>query len=131
MFENDYIMRQISRLVQFVSLLAFGKSSPAYERQDEHSPTNGDLLHAELLTLLETDRINEAENVLFKQLEAGTQGALEVALDFYNRLSAFSDERLERAGFSHEEIDLGLKDALRIGGIVIPDDFERQLTEET
>ncbi len=131
MFENDYIMRQISRLVQFVSLLAFGKSSPAYERQSEHSPTKGDLLHAALLALLEADRINEAENTLFKQLEAGTDGALEVALDFYNRLSAFSDERLERAGFSHEEIDLGLKDALRLGGIVIPDDFERQLTEET
>ena len=128
MFENDYIMRQISRLVQFVSLLAFGKSSPAYERQNEQNPTKGDLLHTELLALLEADRINEAENILFKQLEAGTQGALEVALDFYNRLSAFSDERLLRAGFSHEEIDQGLKDALRLGGVVIPDDFEQRLT---
>ncbi len=117
MFQNDYIMRQIASLVQFVSMLVFGKAVPLYEKQDEQNPTQGDLLHDTLLHLLEQNHINEAENVLFEHLEGGTEGMLNVALDFYHRLSIFSDEQLAKAGFSRDEIDTGFRDALKMSGM--------------
>ncbi len=117
MFQNDYIMRQIASLVQFVSMLILGKAVPLYEKQDEQSPAQGDLLHDALLRLLEQNRINEAENVLFEHLEGGVDGMLNVALDFYYRLSILSDEQLAKAGFTRDEIDMGVRDTLKMSGL--------------
>lgn len=117
MFQNDYIMRQIASLVQFVSMLILGKAVPLYEKQDEQSPAQGDLLHDALLRLLEQSRINEAENVLFEHLEGGVDGMLNVALDFYYRLSILSDEQLAKAGFTRDEIDMGVRDTLKMSGL--------------
>lgn len=117
MFQNDYIMRQIASLVQLVSMLILGKAVPLYEKQDEQSPAQGDLLHDALLRLLEQNRINEAENVLFEHLEGGVDGMLNVALDFYYRLSILSDEQLAKAGFTRDEIDMGVRDTLKMSGL--------------
>ncbi|NLD60298.1 MAG: hypothetical protein GX647_11650 [Clostridiales bacterium] len=122
MFENDYIMRQIKSMVQLMSMLIFGKSIPLYEKQDAESPTQGDLLHDRLIDLLGKNRIDEAENLLFEQLESGVDGGVRVALDFYYRLSEMPDERLAEVGFSREEIDMGVRDALEICGVAVPED---------
>lgn len=117
MFQNDYIMRQISALVQFLSMLLFGKTVPLYEKLDEQNPTQGDLLHDALIRLLEHNRINEAENLLFEYLDEGMSGMLNVVLDFYHRLNILSDEQLAKAEFSRDEIDTGLRDALKRCGM--------------
>lgn len=117
MFQNDYIMRQVSALVQFLSMVLFGKSVPLYEKQNEQNPTKGDLLHDALLCLLEQNQINEAENLLFEYLDEGIGGMLNVTLDFYYRLSVLPDKQLDEAGFSRDEIDTGLRDALEMCGM--------------
>lgn len=117
MFRNDYILRQIDSLVMVLSKILFGKTTPVYERQDEISPTAGDRLHDTLRRLLEANSFNEAENLLFEQLEAGIEGGLSLTLDFYYRLNLLSDEELARANFPRGEIDAGLRDALNLLGL--------------
>jgi hypothetical protein len=110
-------MRQIDSLVMVLTKILFGKTTPIYERQDGISPTAGDQLHDTLMNLLESNSLNEAENLLFKQLETGIEGGLSLTLDFYYRLNLLSDEQLARAGFPRVEIDAGLRDALKLLGL--------------
>ena len=116
-FRNDYVMRQIDSLVMVVSKIFFGRTTPVYERQDEISPTSGDRLHDELIDLVDMNRINEAENLLFEHMGAGIEGGLSLALDFYHRLNLLTDEQLVAAAFSRGEIDAGLRDAVDLLGL--------------
>jgi len=116
-FRNDYIMRQIDSLVMVLAKMLVGKTVPVYERQDEVNPTAADQLHDELMALIDSNRMNEAENLLFEHLEAGFENALSLALDFYYRLNLLTDDQLASAGFSRGEIDSGLRDAVNILGL--------------
>jgi hypothetical protein len=116
-FRNDYIMRQIDSLVMVVAKIFFGKTTPVYERQDEINPTSGDRLHDELMDLVEMNRINEAENLLFEHLGTGIEGGLSLALNFYHRLNLLTDEQLAVAEFSRGEIDAGLRDVIKLLGL--------------
>jgi len=117
MFRNDYIMRQIDSLVMVLAKMLVGKTVPVYERQDEVNPTAADQLHDELMALIDSNRMNEAENLLFEHLEAGFENALSLALDFYYRLNLLTDDQLASAGFSRGEIDSDLRDAVNILGL--------------
>lgn len=120
MFEKDYIMRQISLAVHLAARLIFGKSEPIYIEEDRQNPTGGDLLHAEIMRLLKENKINEAEDALFDQLESGIPNIAAIATDFYYQLSLLSDEELEASDFSRAEIDQGLVDFLDRCGISLP-----------
>ena len=100
MFRNDYIIRQIDSLVMVLAKMLMGKTVPIYERQDEVNPIAGDQLHDELMGLIDSNRINEAEDLLFEYLETGFEGTLSLALDFYYRLNMLTDDQLTLAGFS-------------------------------
>ena len=117
MFRNDYIIRQIDSLVMVLAKMLMGKTVPIYERQDEVNPIAGDQLHDELMGLIDSNRINEAEDLLFEYLETGFEGTLSLALDFYYRLNMLTDDQLTLAGFSRGEIDSGLRDAVNILGL--------------
>lgn len=59
-----------------------------------------------------------AENDLYDMLEEGlTPVKLKLALWFYTQLRALSDETLEKADFSREEIDEGLEGVLKMYNI--------------
>jgi hypothetical protein len=120
MFEKDYIMRQISLAVQVAARLIFGKHEPVYQQEDKQNPTGGDLLYAEIMRLFRENKINEAEDALFDQLDSGISSLPEIATDFYYRLSLLPDEELEASGFSRAEIDQGLTDFMTRCGISLP-----------
>lgn len=120
MFEKDYIMRQISMAVQVAARLLFGKNEPAYHEEDSQNSAGGDLLHAEIMRLFQAGKINEAEDALFDQLDAGIPDLPAIATDFYYRLSLLDDDELEACGFSRGEIDQGLIDLMARCGIALP-----------
>lgn len=77
------------------------------------------MLHRRLLQLLKEGKINEAENMLFEEVDTNDIKYLELALDFYNRLNEMDDEFLENNNFSRKEVEEGLKDLLKEFGISI------------
>lgn len=117
MWEQDYIMRLIGDMIKFIAKVFLGKSQISYKisYEDEHSHT--DLLHKRLLELIELGKINEAENLLFEEMDTNNMEYLELALDFYQRLSKLNDDFLERNNFSREEIIEGLKDLAKEFGL--------------
>jgi len=82
MFEQDYIMRIVHNLVRFLAKVLLGKDVVSYELSEEESSTTVDCLHKQLLALIAQGRINEAENLLYKELDPGDKKYIELALDF-------------------------------------------------
>jgi len=112
MFTDDYIMRQIEGLSGFLSKILFDRSADWPEMADELETAGDGLpLSGRLDALLSEDKINEAENLLFEEIEADPQlEYLAVALAFYARLAEYDDEYLESRDYSHDEIVEGLND---------------------
>lgn len=123
MFENDYIMKQIELSAKFLAKLIFGKESPEYRLKYEETgnETPADLLHLTLSRMVADGQINEAENLLYEQIEKEqTADNLEVAIDFYDSLSRLDEETLDECDFSRIEILEGLENIKRMYGIETP-----------
>lgn len=120
MFENDYILKQIEMSTNFLAKLIFGKESPEYKLQyDEIANAKPiDLLCLTLRRMIDEGEINEAENLLYENIEREARAEyLEIAIDFYDRLSKLSADRLDECDFSRAEIFEGLENVKRIYGI--------------
>lgn len=113
MIYEDWFMRQIQMLIQFVSRLVFGKDFIEYELNDRVHQTAADLIHSKLLRLLAQNEFGAAEDTLFANFCPDQKEHLKLALDFYQRLSQISDDVLEAHNFPREEIADGLYAIIR------------------
>ena len=117
---QDFLMRQIEIIARALAKLIFNKDTPEYIILNENGFSETDLLLKELTELINTGRINDAENLLFEYMqeeaekEPESSKFLEIAIDFYSRLNNFSDKFLEKCGFERSEIDAGLREAAEI-----------------
>ena len=84
-FQDDYVMRTISDLVKAIARLFLGKDNVDYDL-----PTN------------------EAENLLFEEVDPADKQYLEMALAFYMYLNEFDDDFLYTNNYSREEIVDGI-----------------------
>ena len=119
MYEQDWIMRQIQMLVRFIAKLIYGKDTVEYqvtEAAEQGDMSETDLLFYEIERLLADSKICEAEDLLFDRLNISKK-YLELAVDFYQKINEFSDDDLENANFSREEIQSGLKEIMKIFGL--------------
>jgi len=119
MYEQDYIMRLVRDLVRFIARTFLHKDDVEYNVLDEENLSQSDLLHKQIIVLLKQGRINEAENMLFEELDVENAKYLELAIDFYNRLNEMDDEFLEDNNFSRQEVEEGLKEVIKRFGITI------------
>jgi len=103
--------------VRAIAKIIFGKEKALYDIVDEARITETDLLHKDLLALLEARKLNEAENLLFERIDSNDMIYLLLAIDFYNRLNSLDDEELEKGGFSREEVESGLAAIQEMYGI--------------
>ena len=116
-FQDDYVLRTIGNLVTAIGRLALGKDEvdyqlPAQESQDDPVAAK----YRRLRAMAEAGEINEAENLLYEQLENGQPEYLKAALGFYDHLNDYTEEFLDKADFSREEIKSGLVSVLRMYG---------------
>lgn len=104
-FSEDWIIRQIEMLIAALIDAIF-----------EHKPSEKPYTSEQITVndLVDKNKICEAENFLFetaKLKENENNGEfLITVLDFYQRINSMSEEELNAAGFSHDEIKQGILD---------------------
>lgn len=110
---HDFIMDEIERMTRALGKVLFNKELDRNDLidLDAYSITEGNLLKINLSKLLSEKKINEAENLLFNELDTYlTQDKVEVGFWFYQKLHGYSDAELNAVQFSRQEIYEGLKD---------------------
>ncbi len=128
MFQNDYLMRQIEMMVQFIARTILKKDSAVFkilpDDYENITSENGEL-YLNLMEKLNKGKINEAENMIFEAInENPNNSLLEIALDFYSQLAQMPEEYLEENNFSRDEVRQGLEDIMRIYNIDILDGID-------
>lgn len=116
-FQQDWVLRQIETIVQFAARMLFKKDDIDYEIPDPEHMDDTDILYLQINDLVARGKIGAGEDLLFKELEEGNNRHIRLVLDFYQRLNALSDEELLAADFSREEIEEGLRAALKHCGV--------------
>ena len=125
MIREDYLMRQIEIIARTLAKLLFDKTVTEYIITDYEYLSESDMIHSKLLRMIDEKRLNEAENLLFEQIETeteenpGSKVYLEIAIDFYSRLNELSNNILHECEFEREEIDEGLRETAEIYGVTV------------
>lgn len=116
MYNNDYILRMIEDLGRMLRQVFLQEEEEMFEIVDEEGRfSESDFLGYRVGRLLLERRINEAENLLFDEIERDPNPSyLAVGVHFYEDLQELSDEELEAADFSREEIAEGLEALQRL-----------------
>ena len=114
MVKQDYLMRLIHEMVRTIIKLIFNIDEKTVDIEQELKETSD--LYIRLVRLADAGKINEAENLLYEQLENGQAEELTAALGFYDHLNDYTEEFLDKADFSREEIKSGLVSVLRMYG---------------
>lgn len=120
MLSNDYMIRSIEMMAQFIASVVFKKKTTVLKIEPDENGNIGAAgeLCIQLHTLINDGRICEAEDMLFEVLKKDTSTEnLEVAVDFYGYLNTFDDKFLSSSNFSREEITQGLDDIQKLYGI--------------
>ncbi len=107
MLKNDYIFTQIEGLAKAIAKIFFNKESIAYEMQED---TFIDELYERVQKLIGEGKINEAENLLYDNIDSSNLNYLKLVLDFYNTLNTLEEDFLEAHDYGKDEILQGLKD---------------------
>lgn len=108
-YEKDYIMRLIRQIIQVLMEVIFNKDLSTYEMPSENVDLKGDGFLMKITALADSGKINEAENMLFEELDCGSGEAYETALIFYDHINSYEDDFLKRNDFSREEIRQGVE----------------------
>lgn len=108
MIEKDYIMRLIYETIRTLLRLIFGidlekKAGPLFEEKQLADR------YETLRELIESGRIEEAENRLLDGLNVYDRRELELALYFYAYLNEKDSDFLEDHNFSRHEIAEGIR----------------------
>lgn len=122
-YEQDWLMKQIQTLVRFIAKTVFKKDTDEFSEIIEKSASGADILYKELLVLLSEGEICRAENHLYDSVDTSSKYHLAVAMEFYSKLNLLSDEELEKADFSREEIKDGLKSITTLFGLDFTIDY--------
>ena len=108
MLQDDFIMRMIHEMVTTLLKLIFHIELGENEEQNfKDQETASDYL--ELLALIQTGEINEAENKLLDGMDSDDMEHFKMALMFYYHLNEIDFNFLEEHNYSKNEITDGLR----------------------
>lgn len=119
MYHHDWLMRQINTMIQLLGSILFKKDNVEFTMQDESNSSEIHLLYETLIDLINEGKINEAEDLLFEKIDVNDLIYMKLAMDFYDRLNRLSEDELENADFSRDEIRSGLEDVMNLYSIRI------------
>lgn len=117
-YHQDWLMQQIEAISTMLGYILFGKTSTKVTVEPTPVSHSGDNeLYLRLQAMVRQGQICKAEDMLFAALETPDNGVLDAAKRFYDDLNRLSDETLQDANFSREEILEGLQAVCRVFGI--------------
>lgn len=127
MVEKDYIMRIIHEMVRTILKLIFHIDEAEEEQLVFLEGKNQDLFQR-LCALADSGKINEAENMLYENIEEENEEGenwqgekenldnLKLSLAFYDYLNTKNNDFLEEHDYSREEIGDGIKTVMKMYG---------------
>ena len=121
--EKDYILRMIKDLTKSIAHLILGKSEIEYELTKESEYSRVDTLYVKLIELVNMGQINEAEDLLFDEINPSDMRQFEMAMSFYLYLNDFGDDYLEKNNYSRDEITEGIRSICKEYGVSSMVDF--------
>ena len=116
---NDWLLKQINVVSEFLQKLFTDMETSRKLNENEEYQTDSFEFERLLENLIEEDRINDAENILFEKLETNNLMYATIATRFYDKLKGLSDEKLQKSNYSREEILQGLNDMCDMFGLEI------------
>jgi hypothetical protein len=115
MITRDYLMEEAEKLTKLIAAVVFQKHLEEEQSGVEYGISQDAMLLGDLRRMTLAGKINEAENLLFERLFADpTSHNFSVAGIFYEELSQLTDEELNLAAFSRQEIIEGLHSIERL-----------------
>ena len=116
---NDWLLKQINVVSEFLQKLFTDKKKGRKLNENEQYQKDSFEFERLLENLIEEDRINDAENILFEKLETNNLMYATIATRFYDKLKGLSDEKLQKSNYSRDEILQGLNDMCDMFGLEI------------
>ena len=115
--EKDYILRMVKDLVKSIAHIVLSKSEIEYELPEKDDYSRIDYLYVRLLELVNQGKINDAEDMLFDEINTSDMKQFEMAMSFYLYLNDFGDNYLESNDYSRDEISEGIKSICKEYGV--------------
>lgn len=116
---NDWLLKQINVVSEFLQKLFTDMETNRKLNENEQYQKDSFEFERLLENLIEEDRINDAENILFEKLETNNLMYASIATRFYDKLKGLSDEKLQKSNYSRDEILQGLNDMCDMFGLEI------------
>lgn len=98
--EKDYIMRMIKEMVRVLSSVAFGKKYVSVELEKENKYEVSGKKLKDFFDMIDSGRINEAENILLDSIDYTNKDEVMAAALFYQHLSEKDSEFLENSNYT-------------------------------
>lgn len=115
MITRDYLMEEAERLTKLIAAVVFQKKVEEEQSGLKYAISQDAMLLGDLRRMTSTGDINEAENFLFERLLLQPNSHnFSVAGIFYGELSQLTDDELNKANFSRQEIMEGLQSVERL-----------------
>lgn len=114
--EKDYIMRMIKEMVRVLFSLVFGKKYVSVELEKENKYEVSGKNLKDFLDMIDSGKINEAENILLDSIDYTDRNEVMAAALFYQYLSEKDSEFLKNNNYTKEEVMSGFKQLLMQSG---------------
>ena len=114
--EKDYIMRMIKEMVRVLFSLMFGKKYVSVELEKENKYEVSGKNLKDFLDMIDSGKINEAENILLDSIDYTDRNEVMAAAFFYQYLSEKDSEFLKNNNYTKEEVMSGFKQLLTQSG---------------
>ena len=115
--DKDFILRMINDLTKSIAYIILSKNDIEYTLPKNNEYSKVDLLYLKLLELVNNGRINEAEDMLFYEINTSDMRQFEMAISFYLYLNDFGNDYLEKNYYSRDEIKEGIKSICKEYGV--------------
>ena len=114
--EKDYIMRMIKEMVKILFSLICGKKyvSVEFEKENKYEVSGKNL--KSFLDMIDSGKINEAENILLDSIDYTDRNEVMAAALFYQYLSEKDSEFLINNNYTKEEVMASFKQLLMQSG---------------
>ena len=107
--EQDYIMKMIHQLIEVLLGDIFKEKERALEENINKSEDQAKKYN-ELKHLVDNYNVNQAENLLFENIDINNIEDFKLTLLFYEYVNNKDNEFLEKFNYTREEIGQGIKD---------------------